>query len=62
MNFGHAHGLRSVIFPLISSVAGGDPEGEIGEFHQPETHLIPLMLDAIDGKRAALTIFANGLR
>ena len=57
-NFGHAHGLRSVIFRYFN-VAGADPEGEIGEFHQPETHLIPLMLDAIDGKRAALTIFGT---
>ncbi|OUD09643.1 UDP-glucose 4-epimerase GalE [Marivivens niveibacter] len=57
-NFGQSHGLRSVIFRYFN-VAGGDPEGEIGEFHQPETHLIPLMLDAIDGKRPALTIFGT---
>jgi UDP-glucose 4-epimerase len=31
----------------------------VGEFHQPETHLVPLMLDAIDGKRDALTIFGT---
>ena len=55
-NFGASHGLRSVIFRYFN-VAGADPDGEIGEFHQPETHLIPLMLDAIDGKRDALTIF-----
>ena len=41
------------------NVAGADPEGEVGEFHQPETHLVPLILDAIDGKRAALTIFGT---
>ena len=41
------------------NVAGADPDGEVGEFHQPETHLIPLMLDAIDGKRDALTIFGS---
>ena len=57
-NFGQSHGLRSVIFRYFN-VAGGDPDGEIGEFHQPETHLIPLMLDAIDGKRPALTIFGT---
>ncbi|ROU03060.1 UDP-glucose 4-epimerase GalE [Histidinibacterium lentulum] len=57
-NFGQAHGVRSVIFRYFN-VAGADPEGEIGEFHQPETHLIPLMLDAIDGKRSALTIFGT---
>ena len=36
-----------------------DPDGAVGEFHQPETHLIPLILDAIDGKRDALTIFGT---
>ena len=50
-----AHGLRHVIFRYFN-VAGADPDGEVGEFHRPETHLIPLMLDAIDGKRPALTI------
>jgi UDP-glucose 4-epimerase len=57
-NFGASHGLNHVIFRYFN-VAGGDPEGEIGEFHQPETHLIPLMLDAIAGKRAALTVFGT---
>lgn len=57
-DFGGSHGLQSVIFRYFN-VAGGDPEGEVGEFHQPETHLIPLMLDAIDGKRAALTVFGT---
>ena len=55
-DFGTAHGLNSVIFRYFN-VAGADPDGEVGEFHQPETHLIPLILDAIDGKREALTIF-----
>ncbi|MGA0613398.1 UDP-glucose 4-epimerase GalE [Paracoccus sp. KR1-242] len=54
-DFGAADGLRSVIFRYFN-VAGADPDGEVGEFHQPETHLIPLILDAIDGKRDALTI------
>ena len=54
-DFGDAHGLRSVIFRYFN-VAGADPDSEVGEFHQPETHLIPLILDAIDGKRPALTI------
>ncbi|WP_407493960.1 UDP-glucose 4-epimerase GalE [Pseudooceanicola sp. MF1-13] len=57
-DFGAAYGLRHVIFRYFN-VAGGDPDGEIGEFHRPETHLIPLMLDAIDGKRDALTIFGT---
>lgn len=57
-NFGKSHGLRHVMFRYFN-VAGCDPEGEVGEFHQPETHLIPLMLDAIDGRRPALTIFGT---
>ena len=54
-DFGNAFGLKHVIFRYFN-VAGADPEAEVGEFHQPETHLIPLMLDAIEGKRAALTV------
>ena len=54
-DFGRAHGLRSVIFRYFN-VAGADPACEVGEFHRPETHLIPVMLDAIEGKRPALTL------
>lgn len=57
-NFGASHGLNSVIFRYFN-VAGADPEAEVGEFHQPETHLIPLMLQAIDGQRPALTIYGT---
>jgi UDP-glucose 4-epimerase len=57
-DFEVAHGLKNVIFRYFN-VAGADPDGEVGEFHQPETHLVPLMLDAIDGKRDALTIFGT---
>ncbi len=57
-DFGTAYGLKSVIFRYFN-VAGADPDGEVGEFHQPETHLIPLMLDAIDGKRDALTVYGT---
>lgn len=54
-DFETAYGLRHVIFRYFN-VAGADPDGELGEQHQPETHLIPLLLDAIDGRRPALTI------
>ncbi len=57
-DFGASHGLNSVIFRYFN-VAGCDPEAEVGEFHRPETHLIPLMLDAIDGRRPALTVFGS---
>ena len=57
-NFGAAFGLQHVIFRYFN-VAGADPDGEVGEQHRPETHLIPLMLDAVDGRRPALTVFGT---
>ncbi len=54
-HFGTSHGLHHVIFRYFN-VAGADPDGEVGERHDPETHLIPLMLEAIDGQRAGLTL------
>ena len=57
-NYQATYGLNQVIFRYFN-VAGADPEAEIGEFHQPETHLIPLILDAIQGKSDALTIFGT---
>ena len=50
--------LRYVIFRYFN-VAGADPSAEIGEFHQPETHLIPLVLHAISGKSEAIKIFGT---
>ncbi len=41
------------------NAAGADPEGEIGECHVPETHLIPLVLDAASGKRPAIDIYGT---
>jgi len=57
-DFGVSHGLNAVIFRYFN-VAGADPEAEIGEWHQPETHLIPLMLEAAAGARPALVIHGN---
>jgi len=54
-DFGASDGLRSVIFRYFN-VAGSDPEGTIGEWHKPETHLIPVMLEAIDGQRPEMVI------
>ncbi len=54
-DFSAAHDLNAVIFRYFN-VAGADPEAEVGERHDPETHLIPLMLETIAGKRPALTI------
>lgn len=50
--------MKSVIFRYFN-VAGADPDGDLGEFHIPETHLIPLVLDAVDGKGGAITIFGT---
>lgn len=44
-DYGHAYGLRSVALRYFNA-AGADPAGEIGEDHDPETHLIPLVLRA----------------
>jgi UDP-glucose-4-epimerase GalE len=41
------------------NAAGSDPDGDVGESHLPETHLIPLALDAMSGKRDALTVFGR---
>lgn len=57
-NFGKVAGISHVIFRYFN-VAGADPEGDTGEQHVPETHLIPLMLDAVAGKRPALTVFGT---
>ncbi|MFN4129131.1 MAG: UDP-glucose 4-epimerase GalE [Paracoccaceae bacterium] len=54
-NFEAAFSLQHVIFRYFN-VAGADPEGELGEQHRPETHLIPLLLEAIAGRRPALML------
>jgi UDP-arabinose 4-epimerase len=52
-----AHGLRSVSLRYFNA-AGADPEAQIGEAHNPETHLIPLVLAATrDG--TSVTVFGN---
>lgn len=48
-------GLRSVSLRYFNA-AGADPEGQLGERHEPETHLIPLVLQAANGRREAITI------
>lgn len=57
-DFGASAGLRSVIFRYFN-VAGADPDAEVGECHRPETHLIPVMLEAIDGQRPQLVIHGD---
>lgn len=57
-DFEHAHGLKSAIMRYFNA-AGASPDGEIGECHDPETHLIPLALDAVAGKGPELTVFGT---
>ena len=57
-DFDAAHGLRSMSLRYFNA-AGADPDGETGEDHDPETHLIPLVLDAASGKRANITVFGT---
>jgi UDP-arabinose 4-epimerase len=56
-DFAVAHGLRSVALRYFNA-AGADPEGETGEVHEPETHLVPLALEAAVGRRQ-LTVFGT---
>jgi UDP-glucose 4-epimerase len=53
-----AHGLRSVALRYFNA-AGASPEGDIGESHSPETHLIPNMLRAANGDAPTLKVFGN---
>lgn len=57
-DFDKAYNLRSVCFRYFNA-AGADPEGRLGEDHNPETHLIPLVLLAAMGKRDAISIFGT---
>jgi UDP-glucose 4-epimerase len=55
-DYGKAYGLKSTCLRYFNA-AGADPEGEIGERHEPETHLIPLVLQAASGRRSHVTVF-----
>ncbi len=58
LDAGRAHGLRSAILRYFNA-AGADPEGELREEHDPETHLIPLAIDAALGKGPPLQVFGS---
>lgn len=51
-------GFRSVVMRYFNA-AGADPEGRIGEWHEPETHAIPLAVQVALGKRPYFTIFGD---
>lgn len=53
-----AYGLSYSVLRYFNA-AGASPDGEIGEDHSPETHLIPLVLDAALGRRKSISIFGD---
>lgn len=57
-DYARAYGLKYVVLRYFNA-AGADPDGEIGESHNPETHLIPLVLDAASGKRPDVKVFGT---
>ncbi len=57
-DFAAAYGLPSVIFRYFNA-AGADPDGDLGEDHNPETHLIPRVLDTMSGREPYLQIFGD---
>jgi UDP-glucose 4-epimerase len=57
-DYSSAYDLRYVSLRYFNA-AGADPEGEVGERHHPETHLIPLILDAAIGRRDDIKIFGT---
>jgi UDP-glucose 4-epimerase len=52
------HGLHSATLRYFNA-AGADPAGRLGEDHTPETHLIPLAIDTILGRRAELSVYGD---
>jgi UDP-glucose 4-epimerase len=55
-DYDYAYGLKSIIFRYFNA-AGADPDGLLGEDHSPETHLIPLILQAAGGQRDSVSMF-----
>jgi UDP-arabinose 4-epimerase len=58
-DFAAAHDFAAVSLRYFNA-AGADPDGELGEEHEPETHLIPLVLEVAAGLRAAIDIYGDG--
>lgn len=57
-DFSAAYGLKYACLRYFNA-AGADEGGEIGEWHVPETHLIPLVLDAACGRRESVSVFGS---
>lgn len=57
-DFDHAYRMRSMCFRYFNA-AGADPQSELGERHEPETHLIPLVLQVASGRRQSISVFGR---
>ena len=57
-DYASAYGFSSISLRYFNA-CGADPEGELGECHDPETHLIPLILQAASGRRESITVFGR---
>jgi len=57
-DYQNAYGLKYISLRYFNA-AGADPDTEVGEDHDPETHLIPLVLDAAIGKRKGIKVFGT---
>ncbi len=57
-DYDKAYGLKAICLRYFNA-AGADPEGELGERHDPETHLIPLVLQAASGRRPEIAVFGR---
>lgn len=56
--YSQAYSIQYVALRYFNA-AGADPDGEIGEVHDPETHLVPLVIEAAQGKRKHLGVFGS---
>lgn len=57
-DYDRAYGIKSVCLRYFNA-AGADPEGLLGERHDPETHLIPLVLQVASGRRSHITVYGH---
>ncbi len=57
-DYSSAYGLNSISLRYFNA-CGADPDGELGECHDPETHLIPIILQAASGRRDSITVFGR---
>jgi UDP-glucose-4-epimerase GalE len=56
--YGRAYGLKFISLRYFNA-AGADPEGQLGEMHQPETHLIPSLLLSLLGEKKRFSLFGS---